>query len=57
MTIMLVGNKSDLEAKRQVSYEQAQQFATSRGLFFCEVTAKDTEGVAKVSLFLIHDTS
>ena len=52
MTIMLVGNKADFETKRQVSYEEAESFAKAKGLYFCEVSAKDTEGVVNVPSWL-----
>jgi len=38
--ITLVGNKGDLEAKRQVSREEGQQYAEQNGLLFHEVSAK-----------------
>lgn len=38
MTILLIGNKSDLGAKRAVSYEEGVQFAKEHGIFaFMEV--------------------
>eukprot|EP01012_Entosiphon_sulcatum_P040229 TRINITY_DN53870_c0_g1_i1.p1 TRINITY_DN53870_c0_g1~~TRINITY_DN53870_c0_g1_i1.p1 ORF type:complete len:217 (+),score=30.77 TRINITY_DN53870_c0_g1_i1:37-651(+) len=40
MTIMLIGNKSDLEGKRQVSTEEGQAFASEHGLVFLETSAK-----------------
>jgi len=45
MTIMLIGNKSDLDAKRQVSTEEGQQFAESHGLIFLETSAKTAHNV------------
>eukprot|EP01002_Notosolenus_urceolatus_P010189 NODE_3681_length_895_cov_11.940898_g3063_i0.p1 GENE.NODE_3681_length_895_cov_11.940898_g3063_i0~~NODE_3681_length_895_cov_11.940898_g3063_i0.p1 ORF type:complete len:208 (+),score=34.13 NODE_3681_length_895_cov_11.940898_g3063_i0:224-847(+) len=39
-TIMLVGNKCDLESKRQVSTEEAAAFARENGLLFLETSAK-----------------
>jgi Ras-related protein Rab-2A len=38
--ITLVGNKGDLENKRQVSREEAQNYAEQNGLLFHEVSAK-----------------
>lgn len=38
--VMLVGNKCDLEAQRQVSTEEAMQMATETGLLFKETSAK-----------------
>ncbi|CAG8565750.1 2458_t:CDS:2, partial [Cetraspora pellucida] len=44
-TIMLIGNKSDLEAKRVVSYAEGEAFARQHGLFFMETSAKTAENV------------
>jgi Ras-related protein Rab-14 len=38
--IFLIGNKSDLEAQRDVTYEEAKQFAEENGLMFIEASAK-----------------
>ena len=43
-SIVLVGNKRDLESQRKVSYEEAQQWATSQGLMYTETSAKDEYG-------------
>ena len=43
--IMVIGNKSDLESKRQVSREEGEQFAKENGLFFLEASAKSAENV------------
>ncbi len=40
MTVMLIGNKSDLSAKRAVSTEEGLQFALQHGLIFLETSAK-----------------
>ena len=42
---MVIGNKSDLESKRQVSREEGEQFAKENGLFFLEASAKSAENV------------
>jgi len=42
---LLVGNKSDLTAKRQVSYEQAKEFADSMNMEFIETSAKQSSNV------------
>ena len=34
--IFLIGNKSDLESQRDVTYEEAKQFAEENGLMFVE---------------------
>jgi hypothetical protein len=47
-TIMLIGNKSDLESKRAVSYEEGEAFAKANGLFFMETSAKTSANVEEV---------
>lgn len=42
---MLIGNKSDLEHKRAVSYEEGEQFAQENGLIFLETSAKTAANV------------
>ncbi|KJE92104.1 Ras-like protein Rab-14 [Capsaspora owczarzaki ATCC 30864] len=39
-TIFLIGNKSDLESQRDVTYEEAKKFADDNGLTFLEASAK-----------------
>lgn len=38
--IFLIGNKCDLEAQRDVTYEEASKFAEENGLMFVEASAK-----------------
>ncbi len=38
--IMLVGNKSDLESQRQVSQQEAQEYADSREIMYFEISAR-----------------
>lgn len=38
--IFLIGNKSDLEESRDVTYEEAKQFAEENNLMFVEASAK-----------------
>ena len=45
MTIMLIGNKSDLDHRRQVSFEEGEQFARENGLVFLETSAKTADHV------------
>jgi len=45
MTIILIGNKSDLEHKRAVSHEEGEQFAKENGLIFIETSAKTAANV------------
>ena len=43
--MLLVGNKSDLEDKREVSFEEAQEFAKNKGMEFIETSALDSSNV------------
>mmetsp|Transcript_12022 Transcript_12022/g.16636 ORF Transcript_12022/g.16636 Transcript_12022/m.16636 type:complete len:101 (+) Transcript_12022:354-656(+) len=47
MQIVLVGNKIDLEAEREVSYEEGADFARRNKLHFFECSAKTGETVDK----------
>ena len=42
---MLIGNKSDLEHKRQVTVEEGEKFAREHGLLFIEASAKTATNV------------
>lgn len=45
--IILVGNKSDLEEKRVVTYEEGEEYAKKKGFNFYECSAKDGTNVNK----------
>ena len=45
MQVLLVGNKTDLEAERQVSTEEGRLFAQKEDLTFIEISAKDYKKV------------
>jgi len=45
MVIMLIGNKSDLDHRRQVSREEGEKFAKENGLIFLETSAKTAANV------------
>eukprot|EP00604_Paraphysomonas_vestita_P002790 CAMPEP_0174817768 /NCGR_PEP_ID=MMETSP1107-20130205/295_1 /TAXON_ID=36770 /ORGANISM="Paraphysomonas vestita, Strain GFlagA" /LENGTH=93 /DNA_ID=CAMNT_0016028775 /DNA_START=428 /DNA_END=712 /DNA_ORIENTATION=- len=45
MTIMLIGNKSDLEHRRAVSTKEGELFAQENGLVFLETSAKTAANV------------
>uniref|UniRef100_A0A453L2A4 Uncharacterized protein n=1 Tax=Aegilops tauschii subsp. strangulata TaxID=200361 RepID=A0A453L2A4_AEGTS len=45
ITIMLVGNKSDLAQRRAVSTEEGEQFAKENGLAFMETSARTRHNV------------
>ena len=48
--IFLIGNKCDLEAQRDVTFEEARQFAEENGLMFVEASAKTGDGVEEAFL-------
>jgi Ras-related protein Rab-14 len=43
--IMLIGNKKDMDDRREVRYEEASAFARENGLIFVETSAKTGENV------------
>merc|ERR1712232_1498479 len=45
MVIMLIGNKNDLEHRRQVTYEEGKAFADANGPVFMETSAKTAYNV------------
>lgn len=45
MTIMLIGNKSDMESQRQVTRDEGESFAKEHGLIFMETSAKTAANV------------
>ncbi|GJJ13435.1 GTPase Ypt5 [Clathrus columnatus] len=48
IVILLCGNKSDLEPRRQVSKEEAQKYAEEEGLLWAEASAKSGDGVHEI---------
>ena len=48
VTIILVGNKSDLENERQVTYDEGKNFADMNGMLFLETSAKECKNVYEV---------
>ena len=49
--IMLIGNKSDLGDARQITREEAAEFAKKNNLSYYEVSAKSGDGVKEVKNF------
>jgi len=45
MVIMLIGNKADMEARRQVSLAEGEKFAADNALIFLETSAKTAANV------------
>lgn len=54
---ILVGTKKDLVSKRQVSYEEAKEFADSQNIEYCEVSSKtsDNDTINKVFKKIIKE--
>lgn len=50
MVIMLIGNKSDLENRRDVMKEEGEAFAREHGLIFMETSAKTAANVEEAFL-------
>ena len=58
MVIMLIGNKADLESRRQVTFEEGKKFAEEHGLIFMETSAKTAQNVEEAFVSTatkIHD--
>jgi len=51
---LLVGNKSDLDSQRVVTFEQGQEFAKSMGMEYIETSAKNSTNVDEAFLMLIR---
>lgn len=46
--MFLVGNKSDLEERRRVSYDEGYQFSSGLKIQFFETSAKSAKGVRQM---------
>ena len=46
--ICLIGNKLDLENKREVSYEEGKNFAEENNLLFFETSAKEGNNIQEI---------
>lgn len=55
LVIMLVGNKSDLETLREVSTEDAKDFAQRENLFFMEASALEATNVEPAFLTVLTE--
>ncbi|CAO3661256.1 unnamed protein product [Umbelopsis ramanniana] len=54
-SIMVLGNKSDLESKRQVTREEAERFARENDLFYLETSAKAANNVEEAFVKTTED--
>ena len=45
---VLIGNKSDLEEKRKITYEQGEKLAQKYGMLFMETSAKSGQNICKI---------
>ncbi|EDW75162.1 uncharacterized protein Dwil_GK20025 [Drosophila willistoni] len=48
ITLIIVGNKTDLEDQRAIDYESAVQYARTVGAQYVETSAKENEGVTEL---------
>ncbi len=48
MTLVLVGNKTDLPSQRQVSFVEGETFAKHNGMLFLETSAKVDSKIAEI---------
>ncbi|KAI7743133.1 hypothetical protein M8C21_010031 [Ambrosia artemisiifolia] len=55
IVIMLIGNKSDLDSQREVSTEDAKEFAEREGLFFMETSALEATNVEPAFLTILTE--
>eukprot|EP00435_Cladocopium_sp_Y103_P016537 s3659_g4.t1 len=55
-TMVLMGNKSDLDLNRQISHEEAQSFADAEGLPYFEVSMKEgSQGIEEAVTHVVFD--
>lgn len=47
MSLILIGNKTDLEDQREVTTEEGKMLAEKNNMLFCETSAKTSENVDK----------
>ena len=49
---LLIGNKSDLDSKRQVEYDTANSFAQQNAMKYFETSAKNGQNIEEIFFFL-----
>jgi hypothetical protein len=52
---MLVGNKIDLEVRREVPTEEAHEYATNNGLLFIETSALNGSHIDNMMEMMVHN--
>ena len=52
---MLIGNKCDLESKREVSFQEGKEFAEKNGMKFIETSAKTNQKVSEAFESFVDD--
>ncbi|NWT60313.1 RAB17 protein, partial [Erythrocercus mccallii] len=55
IVIALVGNKTDLAAEREVTTEEGEEFAGTKGLLFMETSAKSNHQVNDVFMSIVQE--
>ncbi|NXO39231.1 RAB17 protein, partial [Locustella ochotensis] len=55
IVIALVGNKTDLAAEREVTMEDGEEFARTKGLLFMETSAKSNHRVNDVFMSVVQE--
>ncbi|NXB95529.1 RAB17 protein, partial [Vidua chalybeata] len=55
IVIALVGNKTDLAAEREVTAEEGEDFAQTKGLLFMETSAKSNHQVNDVFMAIVQE--
>ncbi|NXI12111.1 RAB17 protein, partial [Irena cyanogastra] len=55
IVVALVGNKTDLATEREVSTEEGEEFARTKGLLFMETSAKSNHQVNNVFMAVVQE--
>ena len=52
---ILIGNKSDQETKREVTYKEGEEMASKYGILFLEASAKENLNIDKAFMLLVEE--